>query len=65
MVFAYSSPSIEVARLRPVVRQKREKPILIGFLVIGLLALWNLFRVIRGLVYALDGKPIADPAGWL
>jgi len=39
--------------------------ILIGFLVIGLLALWNLFRVIRGMVYALDGKPIADPAGWL
>ncbi len=39
--------------------------ILVGFLVLGLLALWHLFRVIRGLVYALDGKPIADPTGWL
>jgi len=39
--------------------------ILIGFLVLGLLALWNLFRVIRGLIYAFDGKPIPDPAGWL
>jgi len=39
--------------------------VLIGFLVLGLLALWNLFRVIRGLVYALDGKPIADPTGWV
>ena len=39
--------------------------VLIGFLVLGLLALWHLFRVIRGLVYALDGKEIADPTGWL
>jgi len=39
--------------------------VLVGFLVLGLLALWNLFRVIRGLVYALYGKPIVDPAGWL
>ncbi len=39
--------------------------VLIGFLVLGLLALWNLFRVIRGLVYAFDGKPIADATGWL
>ena len=39
--------------------------VLIGFLVLGLLALWNLFRVVRGLIRALDGQPIADPAGWL
>ena len=39
--------------------------VLIGFLVLGLLALWHLFRVIRGIIYAFDGKPIADPAGWL
>jgi len=39
--------------------------VLVGFLVLGLLALWNLFRVIRGLVYALDGKQIVHPAGWL
>jgi uncharacterized membrane protein len=37
----------------------------IGFLVLGLLALWHLFRVVRGLIYALDGRPIADPTGWL
>jgi uncharacterized membrane protein len=37
----------------------------IGFVVLGLLALWHLFRVIRGLVRALDGEPIADPTGWL
>jgi uncharacterized membrane protein len=39
--------------------------VLIGFLVLALLALWNLFRVIRGLIYAFDGRPIADPTGWL
>ena len=39
--------------------------VFIGFLVLGLLALWQLFRAIRGLVRALDGQPIADPAGWL
>jgi uncharacterized membrane protein len=38
---------------------------LIGFLVLGLLALWQLFRIVRGLVRALDGDPIADPTGWL
>jgi uncharacterized membrane protein len=39
--------------------------ILVGFLVLGLLALWHLFRVIRGIIRAVDGEPIADPAGWL
>jgi uncharacterized membrane protein len=37
----------------------------IGFIILGLLVLWQLFRVIRGLVRALDGAPIADPTGWL
>jgi len=37
----------------------------IGFVILGLLALWQLFRIIRGLIRALDGRPIADPAGWL
>ena len=37
----------------------------IGFIILGLLALWQLFRAIRGLVRALDGAPIADPTGWL
>ncbi len=37
----------------------------IGFVILGLLALWQLFRIIRGLIRALDGRAIADPAGWL
>jgi len=37
----------------------------IGLLVLGLLVLWHLFRVIRGLIFAIDGRPIADPTGWL
>jgi uncharacterized membrane protein len=37
----------------------------IGVVILSLLALWHLFRVIRGLVRALDGAPIADPTGWL
>ena len=39
--------------------------IFIGFIVLGLLALWQLFRIIRGMIRAIDGQPIADPAGWL
>jgi uncharacterized membrane protein len=37
----------------------------IGFIILGLLTLWQLFRAIRGLIRALDGQPIADPTGWL
>ncbi|PXA97537.1 hypothetical protein DMC47_13355 [Nostoc sp. 3335mG] len=39
--------------------------ILIGVLVLIAVAVWVLFRSVRGLVFALDSKPIADPAGWL
>jgi uncharacterized membrane protein len=39
--------------------------VIVGFVVLGLLALWQLFRIIRGLIRAIDGQPIADPAGWL
>jgi uncharacterized membrane protein len=39
--------------------------VMIGFLVLGLLALWQLFRIIRGLIRAIDGRPIDDPTGWL
>jgi uncharacterized membrane protein len=39
--------------------------VLVGFVVLGLLFLWQLFRTIRGLIRAIDGQPIADPAGWL
>jgi len=37
----------------------------IGVLVLVLLGLWHLFRVIRGLIRAIDGRPIDDPRGWL
>jgi uncharacterized membrane protein len=37
----------------------------IGIVILGLLGVWHLFRVIRGLVRAIDRQPIADPTGWL
>jgi uncharacterized membrane protein len=39
--------------------------VMIGFVVLIALLFWALFRCIRGLIRALDGKPIEDPAGWL
>ncbi len=39
--------------------------VLIGFLVLLALGVWVLFRSIRGLVYAMDSKPIPNPTGWL
>jgi len=39
--------------------------IYIGFLVLIVLWIWLLFRVIRGLVRAIDRQPIEDPTGWL
>jgi uncharacterized membrane protein len=39
--------------------------ILIGFLILGVLALWQIFRVIRGMIRAVDGRPIDNPQGWL
>ena len=39
--------------------------VFVGFIVLGLLFLWQLFRTIRGLIRAIDGQPIANPAGWL
>lgn len=37
----------------------------IGLVILFALVVWNLYRVIRGLIRALDGRPIDDPAGWL
>lgn len=37
----------------------------IGFVIWIVVALWLLFRSIRGLVLAIDGRPIQDPEGWL
>lgn len=39
--------------------------VLIGFLLAAVVFLWQLFRIIRGMVRALDGRPIDDPAGWM
>jgi len=39
--------------------------VFIGFIVLFLLGIWQLFRAIRGLIRALDNQPIADPNGWL
>jgi uncharacterized membrane protein len=37
----------------------------IGVILLLGCVVWWLFRVIRGLIRALDGKPIDDPIGWL
>jgi uncharacterized membrane protein len=37
----------------------------IGFIVLAALCVWHIFRIIRGMVRAVDGRPIDDPAGWL
>jgi uncharacterized membrane protein len=38
--------------------------VLIGIVVLIAVAIWSLYRMIRGLVCALDGRPITDPEGW-
>jgi uncharacterized membrane protein len=37
----------------------------IGIIILIALAVWQIFRVIRGMIRAVDGRPIEDPAGWL
>lgn len=37
----------------------------IGLVILIALAVWQIFRVIRGMIRAIDGRPIEDPAGWL
>jgi uncharacterized membrane protein len=37
----------------------------IGFIIWAVVAVWQIFRVIRGIIRAIDGRPIEDPAGWL
>jgi uncharacterized membrane protein len=39
--------------------------VLIGYPLLLLVGLWTFFRCIRGLIKALDGRPIDDPTGWL
>jgi uncharacterized membrane protein len=39
--------------------------VLVGYALLVVLVLWALFRSLRGLIRALDGKPIENPRGWL
>lgn len=39
--------------------------VLIGFAVIAVVFVWQIFRVIRGMIRAIDGRAIDDPTGWL
>jgi uncharacterized membrane protein len=39
--------------------------LLIGLVTITLVGIWQLFRVIRGMIKALDEQPIDNPEGWL
>lgn len=39
--------------------------VLIGILVLIAVGIWSIFRAVRGLLKAIDGKPIDDPLGWL
>ena len=36
----------------------------VGLVILGLLLIWNIFRGVRGLIFALDGKAIVNPEGW-
>lgn len=37
----------------------------IGFVILIAVAIWTLYRSVRGLVLALDSKPVPNPTGWL
>jgi uncharacterized membrane protein len=37
----------------------------VGFVILVLLALWQLFRSVRGLIRAIDGQPIENPESYL
>ena len=39
--------------------------VLIGFLILFVAGVWYVFRVVKGFVVFNDGKPLADPEGWL
>ncbi|MEQ8745498.1 hypothetical protein [Pyruvatibacter sp.] len=37
----------------------------IGFLLLLALAIWLVYRIVKGWLRLADGKPVADPEGWL
>jgi uncharacterized membrane protein len=39
--------------------------VLIGFALAAVLFVWQLYRIIRGMIRAVDGSPIENPTGWL
>lgn len=39
--------------------------VLIGIPLMIAVGIWCLYRMIRGLICALDGRPIINPEGWL
>ena len=39
--------------------------VLVGIPLLILLAIWTIFRCVRGLVRAINGQPIDNPTGWL
>ena len=39
--------------------------VLVGFVLAVIVFIWQLFRTLRGMTRAIDGRPIEDPTGWL
>ena len=39
--------------------------VFVGYFILLLLGLWGLFRCVRGLIKAVDDKPISNPTSWL
>lgn len=39
--------------------------VMVGFLVLVLMAVWMIYRMVRGLICALDGREIVNPQGYL
>ena len=39
--------------------------VLVGIPLLIALAIWTIFRCVRGLVRAINGQPIENPTGWL
>ena len=39
--------------------------VLVGFVVLFAVAIWVIYRSVRGLVLAIDSKPIPNATGWM
>jgi len=38
--------------------------VIVGFFVLIALAIWQIYRCVRGIIRAADGRPIENPEGW-